>query len=73
MLFFHGLFQPFHLGQTLFPAFGGLDAFFPVKAAVAFDDGLLPLDLLRLFFLRNTGKSLLLPPFSAYALTFGGA
>ena len=48
MLFFHGLFQPLHLGQTLFPAFGGLDAFFPVKAAVTLDDGLLPLDFLLL-------------------------
>ena len=43
-----GLFQPFQLVQALLAAFGGLDALFPVEAAVALDDGLFPLDFLLL-------------------------
>ena len=48
MVFFHGLVYPLDLVQPFLTAFGGADALFAVKAAVALDNGLLALDLLLL-------------------------
>ena len=41
LVFLHRALHPLHLFQPLFPALGGADGLFPVKLAIAGDDGLL--------------------------------